>query len=64
MTNFKSAKLVTATVILALGFSAQAAQAKGGSQDGRDLLIVNNGDGSDFFEFGIRKLFRYLALRE
>ncbi|MEO0441526.1 MAG: hypothetical protein AAF067_11720 [Pseudomonadota bacterium] len=93
MTNIKPAKLVTATVILALGLSAQAAQAKGSdqyqsngnqqqvglllpavqkvrasnsssSQDGRDLLIVNNGDGSDFFEIELRKLFRYLAPRE
>ncbi|MEM8919212.1 MAG: hypothetical protein AAGE37_10160 [Pseudomonadota bacterium] len=93
MTNTKSAKLVAATVILALGISAQAAQAKGSNQyksngneqqvgmllpavqsarpsssnsgqDGSDLLIVNNGDGSDFFELELRKLFRYLAPRE
>ena len=93
MTNIKSARFVTATVIVALGLSAQAAQAKGGNQyksnggeqrvglllpavqaarpsssssnqDGSDLLIVNNGDGSDFFEFELRRFFRNLAPRE
>lgn len=93
MTNSKTAKLFTTTIIIALGLSAQAAQAKGSnqyksngseqrvglllpavqaaressstsSQDGTDLLIVNNGDGSDFFELEIRKFFRNLAPRE
>lgn len=27
-------------------------QVSGGGQDGSDLLIVNNGDGSDFFQTG------------
>ena len=93
MTSSKTAKLIATTLVIALGISAQAAQAKGtgqyksngseqrvglllpavqsarpsssnSSQEGSDLLIINNGDGSDFFEFEIRKFFRNLAPRE
>lgn len=86
-----NSKLVTAALILAIGFSGQAAQATGSgqisagqtqsqvglllpavqaardpgpeptssSQDGTDLLIINNGDGSDF---SVRALFGRVQL--
>tara|TARA_R110000824_G_scaffold42623_3_gene125324 strand:+ start:145 stop:426 length:282 start_codon:yes stop_codon:yes gene_type:complete len=40
--------------------SSSSSQADSGS----DLLIVNNGDGSDFLEAELRKFFRYITPME
>ena len=35
----------------------------GGGQDGSDLLIVNNGDGSDFLESNSGSDYKYVPVR-
>lgn len=52
--------LTVISVIFAIAISGTAAQAR---TDGQDLLIINNGDGSDFFEeMGFGRFWRYLGL--
>lgn len=52
--------LTVISVIFTIAISGTAAQAR---TDGQDLLIVNNGDGSDFFEeMGFGRFWRYLGL--
>lgn len=53
--------IVTTTIILALGLSGTAAQAS--VYDGGDLLIINNGDGSDFMESFGNRFWRFFGYR-
>lgn len=52
--------LTAISIIFAIAVSGTAAQARG---ETHDLIIINNGDGSDFFEaMGFGRFWRYLDL--
>ncbi|MEO9469712.1 hypothetical protein [Parasphingorhabdus sp.] len=51
--------IVITSLIFALGLSGTAAQAK----DGNDLVVWNNGDGSDFMESINARFWRFFGYR-